>query len=112
MKKLQTPLYEEFFNSLNNTTESCSVRVACEEMVPNNSKLPPKIKLSPNKISGISPLADTANKMSPVNCSRRVSTSGMTNNRILREIPSPQLNECGGVVQDAQQEQNSPRFVN
>ena len=56
------------------------------------------------------PVADMTNKLSPGSCSRRVSSSGDESDRVLKEI-SPQLNEWGGPLQDAQQEPNCPRFV-
>ncbi|WOK99821.1 mitogen-activated protein kinase kinase kinase NPK1-like [Canna indica] len=108
LKKLQTPLYEEFFNSLNNKNKPCTGRTF-EEKVTKDLKLPPKNKMSPNKVvSGTTALfANMASKASPGNCSRRVSTTGEENGRVLREI-SPQLNEWGG-FQDARQEPN-PSF--
>ncbi|CAL9200773.1 unnamed protein product [Musa hybrid cultivar] len=108
LKKLQTPLYEEFFNSLNNNNEPCAGK-KCEENTSKILKLPPKSKTSPNNmVSGkTAPVADMTNKPSPGSCSRRVSSSGDESDRVLKEI-SPQLNEWGGPLQDAQQEPNCP----
>lgn len=110
LKKLQTPLFQEFINSLNNNNETCAGKKS-EENMTKNLKFPPKIKTSPNKnISGKTvPLVGTANRVSPENCSRRVSNSGEENDQVLREI-SPKFNERGGLLQDAQQEPNCPRF--
>ncbi|XP_072982338.1 mitogen-activated protein kinase kinase kinase NPK1-like isoform X1 [Typha latifolia] len=109
LKKLQTPLYEEFYNTLN-ATNSQGVNSIYKENATNKSELPPKVKLSPNKVvSGTStPLAETVTNVSPGNCSRRVSSCGVENNRILREIASPQVNELGPILQDAQQETICP----
>ncbi|XP_064939594.1 mitogen-activated protein kinase kinase kinase NPK1-like [Musa acuminata AAA Group] len=108
LKKLQTPLFQEFINSLNNNNETCAGKKS-EENMTKNLKFPPKIKTSPNKnISGKTvPLVGTANRVSPENCSRRVSNSGEENDQVLREI-SPKFNERGGLLQDAQQEPNCP----
>ncbi|XP_068636823.1 mitogen-activated protein kinase kinase kinase NPK1-like [Aristolochia californica] len=96
LKKLQSPLYEEFYNSLNTSPCRPAVSGATSEEDPAScSKLPPKGRPSPNRVaSGASPkFADEANTSSPVSCSRRFSTNGAANNQILKEIPSPQLNE-------------------
>ncbi|XP_008793818.2 mitogen-activated protein kinase kinase kinase NPK1-like [Phoenix dactylifera] len=109
LKKLQDPLYEEFYNTLN-AANSQGVGSTCKENIKNNSRLPPKSKSSPNKViyGASSPWADTMKKITPGNCSRRVSSSGEENNQIPREIPSPQLNERGvGLLQDAHQEPTS-----
>ncbi|KAG6491206.1 hypothetical protein ZIOFF_052542 [Zingiber officinale] len=104
LKKLQTPLYEEFYNSLNNKNGPCP-KNKCEENITKIQVLPPKIKMSPNKVANrTAPLpADMANKVSPGNCSRRESRSDEEDDRVLREI-SPQLNEWEGLFQDAKQE--------
>ncbi|KAG6538157.1 hypothetical protein ZIOFF_003268 [Zingiber officinale] len=60
--------------------------------------------------SGITALpADLENKASPGNCSRQESRSEEEDDGILREI-SPQLNEWGGLLQDAQPESMNPSF--
>ncbi|KAG1327015.1 Mitogen-activated protein kinase kinase kinase NPK1 [Cocos nucifera] len=107
LKKLQTPLYE-FYNTLN-AKSSQGVGSMCMENITNNSKLPSKSKSSTNKvISGSSSsCVDTMKNISPGNCSRRVSSSGVEKNPILREIPSSRPNELGDLLQDAQQEPTS-----
>ncbi|KAG1359054.1 hypothetical protein COCNU_08G005000 [Cocos nucifera] len=62
LKKLQTPLYEEFFNSLSTTNEPC-IESTCEENVTNNSKLPPKSKSSPHKVESAGPSLDDCLKL-------------------------------------------------
>ncbi|XP_042482219.1 mitogen-activated protein kinase kinase kinase NPK1-like [Macadamia integrifolia] len=110
LKKLQTPLYEEFYNTLNASGPLGIVGGINDENVINYLKFPPKSK-SPSQVpSGTpspSPAVDTA---SPGSCSRRVSNIGSHNNQCLREIPSPQLDEWKGVLRDSQQEPISPSF--
>ncbi|KAK1316992.1 Mitogen-activated protein kinase kinase kinase NPK1 [Acorus calamus] len=112
LKKLQTPLYEEFYNTLNSSTPPLVAGNAREEKITTTAKLPPKSKLSPSRVtSGVSgTLLDNANTGSPGNCSRRVSNIGGENSQILREIPSPQLNEWRGLIPEAEQEKTSPRI--
>ncbi|KAG6481151.1 hypothetical protein ZIOFF_057746 [Zingiber officinale] len=90
LKKLQTPLYEEFYNSLNNKNKHSSGK-KCEENATRNPKLPPKIKMSSNKVANgtTAQLPDLANKASPGHCSKQESRSEEEDDRILREI-SPQ----------------------
>ncbi|XP_010928554.1 mitogen-activated protein kinase kinase kinase NPK1 [Elaeis guineensis] len=108
LKKLQTPLYEEFYNTMN-ATSSHGVESTCKETITNISRLPPKGKSSPNKVvsGSSSPCSDTTKNISPGNRSRQVSSTDEENNQILREIPSPQLNEWGDPLQDVQQEPTS-----
>ncbi|KAG9449591.1 hypothetical protein H6P81_009556 [Aristolochia fimbriata] len=96
LKKLQSPLYEEFYNSLN--TSPCRPAISgaiLEEDAASCSKLPPKSRPSPNRVaSGTSPkFADEANMGSPVSCSRRFSTNSAASNQVLKEIPLPRVNE-------------------
>ncbi|KAF8388041.1 hypothetical protein HHK36_026707 [Tetracentron sinense] len=109
LKKLQTPLYEEFYNTLNVTGPPSVVRNSHTENVTNYLKLPPKSR-SPSRLANGSPSAavDNVNISSPGSCSRRVSNIGSVNSHILREIPSPQLNEWKGILVDAEQELASP----
>ncbi|XP_077222723.1 mitogen-activated protein kinase kinase kinase NPK1-like isoform X3 [Tasmannia lanceolata] len=106
LNKLQTPLYQEFYNISNAASSPGVVGNTSDEVVTSCSKLPPKSKLSPSRlVSRTSPLlVDDQNTTSPGNCSRRVSTNGGASDQILREIPLPHLNEWGG----GQQEPNSP----
>ncbi|XP_043692647.1 mitogen-activated protein kinase kinase kinase NPK1-like isoform X2 [Telopea speciosissima] len=111
LKKLQTPLYEEFYNTLNASGPPSIVGSTNNENVMNYLKLPPKSK-SPSRVpSGTSsPSVDAVNTASPGSCSRRVSNIGSQNNQCLREIPSPQLNEWKGLL-DGQQEPISPSAI-
>ncbi|XP_074589600.1 mitogen-activated protein kinase kinase kinase NPK1-like [Curcuma longa] len=89
LKKLQTPLYEEFYNSLNNKNKHSSGK-KCEDNATRNPKLPPKIKMSSNKVASgtTAQLPDLADKLSPGNCSKQESRSEEEDDRILREISS------------------------
>lgn len=104
LKKLQTPLYEEFYNSLNT---SCSPNVAestSDETVAKFLKLPPKSR-SPNRVGTPSKAVDNAG--SPGSNGRSSPNIGHAN----ENISSPPLNEWKGLVVDSQQEPSSPRFV-
>ncbi|XXG83502.1 hypothetical protein AAC387_Pa10g1242 [Persea americana] len=87
LKKLQTPLYEEFYNSLN-------VAVAGNihnENAPNYLKLPPKSRSPSRVVNGTSTApVDAANTTSPSSCSKRVSNSGRISIQSSREVPSAQ----------------------
>ncbi|KAK1291431.1 Mitogen-activated protein kinase kinase kinase NPK1 [Acorus calamus] len=78
LKKLQTPLYEEFYNTLNSSTPPLVAGNAREEKITTTAKLPPKSKLSPSRVtSGVSgTLLDNANTGSPGNCSNVFPTLG------------------------------------
>ncbi|MQL78214.1 hypothetical protein Taro_010634 [Colocasia esculenta] len=106
LKKLQTPLYEEFHSSMNASNSNNIVGNLSEERT-NNPKLPPKIKSSPSRGgTGISSAQiDPVNSASP---GRRISGVGNDNSRILREIPSPRLNELEELVEEAEQKPNGP----
>lgn len=106
LKKLQTPLYEEFYNSLN-------VAVAGNthtENAPNYLKLPPKSRSPSRVVNGTSTApVDAANTTSPSSCSKRVSNSGRISIQSSREVPSAQL-EWRDLV-DTEQQPDTPRFV-
>ncbi|KAL2506776.1 Mitogen-activated protein kinase kinase kinase 3 [Abeliophyllum distichum] len=77
LKKLQTPLYEEFYNSLNVAGPLSPVG---KENVSSNSNLPPKSR-SPNRMVSrrLSTALDVENSPSPSSCCRRVSNIGDIN---------------------------------
>ncbi|KAK9146702.1 hypothetical protein Sjap_006605 [Stephania japonica] len=93
LKKLQTPLYEEFYNTLN----GCSPLCVTDENA-NYLKLPPKSK-SPCRVTrGTSFTAsDSPSTASPGSCSRRTSNTGAVNDQCLQEIPLHQNNEWIGL---------------
>ncbi|GKV08987.1 hypothetical protein SLEP1_g20553 [Rubroshorea leprosula] len=109
LKKLQTPLYEEFYNSLN---VACSPRFAentHEETHPNYLKLPPKSK-SPSHGAIGSPLAmvDAVSTGSPGSSSRCVSIVDNATDQTLQENSSHQQSDWKALPVDAQQESISP----
>ncbi|KAH0453366.1 hypothetical protein IEQ34_017690 [Dendrobium chrysotoxum] len=104
LKKLQTPLYEEFFNSLGAIPED---RKVGDEYGESEAEVPSKnSKPFSNKITSDPSTfcADIPPMGSPT-----VLNIGLESNPVLREIPSAQLNERGGLLQDSQPEANSPR---
>ncbi|XP_022878807.1 mitogen-activated protein kinase kinase kinase NPK1-like isoform X2 [Olea europaea var. sylvestris] len=77
LKKLQTPLYEEFYNSLN---VAGPVSPVGEENVSSNNNLPPKSRSPSRMVSRrFSTALDVENSPSPSSCSRRVSNIGDIN---------------------------------
>lgn len=97
---MQTPLYEEFFNSSNT---NAPIEDASEENITKNVEMTPKSLSSPNQmVTEASVTAvDTLHNMSPGNRNARVSNNAVGISRILRELPR----------RDAQKEPNSIRFV-
>ncbi|KAK9292804.1 hypothetical protein L1049_020784 [Liquidambar formosana] len=109
LKKLQTPLYEEFYNSLNAACSTNFIDRTHDEIAMNYLKLPPKSR-SPSRgpIGSPSVAVDAVNTASPGSSSRRVSNVGSASDQTSQDIGSSQLNDQTGVVVDAQQEPGSP----
>lgn len=111
LKKLQTPLYEEFYNTVN-AGNSQGVDQTSNGKFTNSPKLPPRGKSPPSKMRGGPAAAltcDNLNNTMPESCSKQFSRGSVESSRILREIASPQLNELGDKIHiDVQ---DSPRFV-
>ncbi|XP_061348476.1 mitogen-activated protein kinase kinase kinase NPK1 [Gastrolobium bilobum] len=108
LKKLQTPLYEEFYNSLNtscspNVIESTSDDTAARKYL----KLPPKSR-SPSRVPISTPSKAVDNAGSPGSNGRSSSTVGNVNNHGSQDIPASPLNEWKGLTVDSQQEPRSP----
>ncbi|PNY11898.1 mitogen-activated protein kinase kinase kinase anp1-like protein [Trifolium pratense] len=108
LKKLQTPLYEEFFNSLN---ASCSPNVidSPSDDTPDKKylKLPPKSK-SPSRMPISSPSKPVDNAVSPGSNGRSSATVGNVNSHGSQDVPASPINERKGMVVDSQQEPFSP----
>ena len=102
LKKMQSPLYEEFYNTLNGSTLT-PVGTANGE---NILSLPPKSR-SPKRLPSrrLSAVADAANIASPKSHTNHLSKTPVVHDRTLQEIQSPSVGEI-------QQETISPRFVN
>ena len=112
LKKLQTPLYEEFYNTVN-AGNSQGVDQTSNGKFTNSPKLPPRGKSPPSKMRGgpaaATPCDSNLNSTVPESCSKQFSRDNVDSSRILREIASPQLNELGDKVHiDVQ---DSTRFV-
>ena len=111
LKKLQTPLYEEFYNSFNASCSPSFVEKARDENSPNYLKLPPKSQ-SPNQVPSGTPSAavDGMNSASPGSSGRQVSDVGGASQQGFQDTPSPQHNDQRRFLADADQEA-SPRLV-
>lgn len=98
LKKLQSPLYEEFYNSLNTSCSPVFIESKQDESTPKYLKLPPKSR-SPSRSPGNpSPALDAFGTGSP--------GSGSRGNADQRS----QLNDWKGLLGDGQSEAGSPRF--
>ncbi|PON76393.1 Serine/threonine protein kinase [Parasponia andersonii] len=109
LKKLQTPLYEEFFNSLNAAASPSYVESTSDETTPRYLKLPPKSR-SPSRgpVGSPSAAVDSISTGSPGSNSRPVSNICIASDQTSKNSSSPPLNNLRGLLVDAQQEPNSP----
>ncbi|CAI9118555.1 OLC1v1020142C2 [Oldenlandia corymbosa var. corymbosa] len=105
LKRLQTPLYEEFYNSINSSSAVNTVGASNKENVSDNLNLPPKSR-SPNRVLSrrLSNALEITNSCSPGSGSKRFSSKGGLN---YRESQS-QLRDLKGLLFNAQQEPPSP----
>lgn len=103
LKKLQTPLYEEFYNSMNGTCSPSYVDSTFEETTPRYLKLPPKSR-SPSRgpVGTPSMAVDAHSTGSPGSNGKRVSNICNASDQTSQDIP----------LVDGQQEPGSPRCVN
>ncbi|XP_025603653.1 mitogen-activated protein kinase kinase kinase NPK1 isoform X1 [Arachis hypogaea] len=108
LKKLQTPLYEEFYNSLNISCSPSVIDGTSDEAASRKFlKLPPKSK-SPSRMPS-TPSKAADNTGSPGSNGRSSSTVGNVNDHSSQDLPSSPLNEFKGLIVDSQQEPGSPR---
>lgn len=109
LKKLQSPLYEEFYNSLNPLCSVSAVGTENKENLAYNCNLPPKSR-SPNRVPSkrFSAAVDVAYTASPENRSKHVS-DGSSSHQVMQEPKSPPYGELKEV---RNQEPVSLRFVN
>ncbi|XP_024980353.1 mitogen-activated protein kinase kinase kinase NPK1 [Cynara cardunculus var. scolymus] len=107
LKKMQTPLYEEFYNSLNAAV--CPVGSENKENLSNNLNLPPKSK-SPNRLlrKRLSSAVNISYIGSAGNNSERVSHIGGVNDRNPQECRSPEHGQVKENIHDSQLEAISP----
>ncbi|CAN6482412.1 unnamed protein product [Victoria cruziana] len=109
LKKLQTPLYEEFYNTMN--TVSPATDGAGNEISASTWSLPPKSR-SPSKVTrreSVVMADSTRGAASPGSCSRLTSTSGHCHSSTpLWEVPPSRLNEGISITQAGQQEPAIP----
>ncbi|KAL5560770.1 hypothetical protein UlMin_036981 [Ulmus minor] len=112
LKKLQTPLYEEFFNGFNAAASPSYADCTCDETTLRFLKLPPKSR-SPSWCPIASPSAaiDVLSTASPGSNGRRASKICGANDQILKDTPSPPLSVWKVLLDDAQQEPNNPSFL-
>ncbi|CAN0897121.1 Mitogen-activated protein kinase kinase kinase ANP1 [Linum grandiflorum] len=102
LKKLQTPLLEEFYNSMNPTSSpSLCESLRAETPSPNYLKLPPKSK-SPSRVPAriSSPVTDAGCTESPCSTGCSIANTDNINDEASKAVSSPQI--------DAQPESSSP----
>ncbi|KAL5201272.1 hypothetical protein ABZP36_035626 [Zizania latifolia] len=113
LKKLQTPLYEEFYNTVN--AGNCQVVDQTSKGIFTNSpKLPPRGKSPRSKMRGGAATASTCDNLSntrPESCGNESSESSVQSSRILREIASPQFDEFGNKIHSDVQDGPSISFA-
>ncbi|CAL1393503.1 unnamed protein product [Linum trigynum] len=107
LKKLQTPLYEEFYNSMIATSSSSFPQGLCNETSPNYLKLPPKSK-SPSR--GVSLRASSPGTVTktPGSTGRSALNVVDANDATSIAISSAQTDEQNAVFADTQPESSSP----
>ncbi|KAE9593682.1 hypothetical protein Lal_00036500 [Lupinus albus] len=112
LKKLQTPLYEEFYNTLNT---SCSPNVISSPSDETGSrkylKLPPKSR-SPSRVPSSTSSKAVDNVGSPGSNDRSSSILSNLNDHVSKDIPASPLTERRRPVVDSQQDPNSPSLSN
>ncbi|KAK7258862.1 hypothetical protein RIF29_24450 [Crotalaria pallida] len=108
LKKLQTPLYEEFYNTFNT---SCSPNVINSPIDEAGSrkylKLPPKSR-SPGRAPGSTPSKAVDNAGSPGSNDRSSSIVGNVNKHGSQDVPASPLTERRRLIVDSQQDPSSP----
>ncbi|CAN1784043.1 Mitogen-activated protein kinase kinase kinase ANP1, partial [Linum perenne] len=110
LKKLQTPLYEEFYNSMIATSSpNLCESLRLETPSPNYLKLPPKSK-SPSRVpvKTSSPVTDAACTESPGSTGRSMANVDNANDEASKAVSSPHIDEQKGLFVDAQSESSSP----
>lgn len=107
LKKMQTPLYEEFYNGVNATSSSIFSESTCDGSALNFLKLPPKSR-SPSRAPNTPTAVDSAIYSSPGSGGTHLSNISGTSNQSPREHLSPQLHDQKGIQVDVQHNSVSP----
>ncbi|EEF45362.1 mitogen activated protein kinase kinase kinase 3, mapkkk3, mekk3, putative [Ricinus communis] len=108
LKKLQTPLYEEFYNTLNAAGLASAVGSTNTENITNLPTLPPKSR-SPKRLpSRRFSIIEAANTASTRSSNKQILNDSSIHDRALQEIQPPQVNEWKGMLLDAQKEAITP----
>ncbi|KAK3027221.1 hypothetical protein RJ639_041639, partial [Escallonia herrerae] len=91
LKKLQSPLYEEFYNSLNVSGPPSALETENKENVSTNMNLPPKSR-SPSRMPSrrYSAAIDVTCIASPGALPKRSSNAGLKSDQTMQEVLSPQ----------------------
>ncbi|CAK7326992.1 unnamed protein product [Dovyalis caffra] len=106
LKKLQTPLYEEFYNSTLNTIGApTAVGTENNENPTHLPSLPPKSR-SPKRFPSrrLSAVVDAANIVSPAYHTSHLANENSIHNQALQEIQPSQLSEWKEFLHNGQQE--------
>ncbi|MED6218650.1 hypothetical protein PIB30_028491 [Stylosanthes scabra] len=107
LKKLQTPLYEEFYNSLNTSCSPSMIDGTSDDTASRKFlKLPPKSR-SPSRAPS-TPSKAIDNTGSPGSNGRSPSTVGNANDHSSQDLPSSPLSEFKVLKVDTEQEPSSP----
>ncbi|NP_001312547.1 mitogen-activated protein kinase kinase kinase NPK1 [Nicotiana tabacum] len=108
LKKLQTPLYEGFYNSLNVSSTPSPVGTGNKENVPSNINLPPKSRSPKRMLSRrLSTAIEGACAPSPVTHSKRISNIGGLNGEAIQEAQLPRHNEWKDLLGSQREAVNS-----
>ena len=112
LKKLQTPLYEEFYNRTLNTMGAPTADATENSENPTHLPNLPLKSRSPKRWPSrrLSAVVDVHNIASPIRETNHVANESI-HNRALQEIQSPQLSEWKEFLHDGQQETLTSRFV-
>ncbi|KAJ6996019.1 hypothetical protein NC653_012795 [Populus alba x Populus x berolinensis] len=108
LRKLQTPLYEEFYNNLNAPSSPSFGGSSRDETPPNYLKLPPKSR-SPSQVPVGSPSTstDAVSTRSP-GSNKRASNVGNASDQASEDNSSPRGNDWKALPLDDQPETASP----
>ncbi|KAK1401629.1 Mitogen-activated protein kinase kinase kinase NPK1 [Heracleum sosnowskyi] len=107
LKKMQTPLYEEFYNGVNATSSSIFSESTCDGSALNFLKLPPKSR-SPSRVPITPTAVESAIYSSPGSGGTHISNISGTSNQSPREHLSPQVHDQNGIQVDVQHNSISP----